>query len=304
MFCCFADKALLVVGSAKRTVSKQNMACSTSGFAFGDSDLAGDFAAAAEESEDESGELVSGGKRARKMPNILVTGTPGVGKTSFCTAMVEDCADKLQLTHLKVNEVILSGKLHTGRDEERGGCLIVDEDRLVDACEEQLKRGGCLVDSHLCDCWPLDWIDLVLVLRCDNTRLYDRLEERGYAQRKISENVEAEIMQVILDEAREVFGPASVLELRSDSIEDCDANLEHCQQWIMSWLAGAGQKEEKATTGDAQVDRFIADEDAEDEQAPFQWDPEIVKAFVGHEAGADDAVMQVEEDTKLDESEL
>ena len=47
-----------------------------------------------------------------------------------------------------------------------------------------------------CDFFPERWFDLVLVLTCDNTALYDRLMERGYAAKKVEENVQCEIMQV------------------------------------------------------------------------------------------------------------
>ena len=43
--------------------------------------------------------------------------------------------------------------------------------------------------------------DVVVCLRTDNTVLYDRLQARGYAQNKITENVTCEIMQVILPTA-------------------------------------------------------------------------------------------------------
>jgi DNA-binding MarR family transcriptional regulator len=49
------------------------------------------------------------------------------------------------------------------------------------------------------------WFDLVVVLTTDNTILYDRLEKRGYSERKISENIECEIMNVIVEEARESY---------------------------------------------------------------------------------------------------
>ncbi len=39
----------------------------------------------------------------------------------------------------------------------------------------------------------------------DNTVLYERLEKRGYEEKKISENVQCEIMQVIAEEARESY---------------------------------------------------------------------------------------------------
>ena len=49
------------------------------------------------------------------------------------------------------------------------------------------------------------WFDLVIVLTTDNTILYERLEKRGYDQKKISENVQCEIMAVIVEEARESY---------------------------------------------------------------------------------------------------
>ena len=53
--------------------------------------------------------------------------------------------------------------------------------------------------------FPERWFDLVLVLRCSNTLLYDRLQARQYSGRKLEENVQAEIFQTILDEARESY---------------------------------------------------------------------------------------------------
>ena len=49
------------------------------------------------------------------------------------------------------------------------------------------------------------WFDLVLVLRCNNTLLWDRLQARGYKGKKLEENLQAEIFQTILDEAKESY---------------------------------------------------------------------------------------------------
>ena len=43
---------------------------------------------------------------------------------------------------------------------------------------------------------------------------------RAYSEKKLSDNVEAEIMQVILDEAREAYREEIVIELPSNTIED------------------------------------------------------------------------------------
>lgn len=41
-----------------------------------------------------------------------------------------------------------------------------------------MQEGGKIVDYHGCDFFPERWFDLVLVLRCDNQQLYDRLAAR------------------------------------------------------------------------------------------------------------------------------
>ena len=53
--------------------------------------------------------------------------------------------------------------------------------------------------------FPERWFDLVLVVRCNNTLLWDRLQARGYTGRKLEENLQAEIFQTILDEAKESY---------------------------------------------------------------------------------------------------
>lgn len=66
-------------------------------------------------------------------------------------------------------------------------------------------QGGCVVDYHGCDFFPERWFDFVIVLRCNNTLLYDRLAARGYNDRKIRENVECEIFGSLLEEARDSY---------------------------------------------------------------------------------------------------
>ncbi len=76
-----------------------------------------------------------------------------------------------------------------------------------------MSSGGYVVDFHTCDFFPERWFDLVIVLRADNSVLYNRLNARGYKENKIIENIDAEIHQVVLDEAQESYnevrGPLS-----------------------------------------------------------------------------------------------
>jgi len=97
---------------------------------------------------------------SRPIPNILVTGTPGTGKSSTS----ELIAEKLNFKHLNVSEIVKTHKCHEGRDENFD-TLILDDDKLVDAMEPMVENGGCVVDFHTCDVFPERWFDLVLVLR-------------------------------------------------------------------------------------------------------------------------------------------
>lgn len=62
----------------------------------------------------------------RTSPNIIVTGTPGVGKTSHA----EMLAEKTGLKHLAINKFAEENDCYDGRDEERQS-WIVDEDKVV-----------------------------------------------------------------------------------------------------------------------------------------------------------------------------
>jgi len=124
------------------------------------------------------------------LANILITGTPGTGKTS----LAEAAAAALGLVHVDVGKAIREQELHSGWDEEFQ-CVLVDEDKVCDALEEQMSAGGNVVDYHSCGFFPErcatvrvastgaspalgSWFDLVLVLQADNSVLYERLHKR------------------------------------------------------------------------------------------------------------------------------
>lgn len=50
--------------------------------------------------------------------------------------------------------------------------------QLLDYLEPMMSEGGIVLEHHTVDFFPERWFDLVLVLRCDNTVLYDRLVNR------------------------------------------------------------------------------------------------------------------------------
>ena len=60
-------------------------------------------------------------------------------------------------------------------------------------------------------------------------------EHRKYSLKKITENNEAEIMEVIAQEARDSYEPEIVVELKSESVEDLESNVARIVEWIHAW---------------------------------------------------------------------
>ncbi|KAG8215892.1 P-loop containing nucleoside triphosphate hydrolase protein [Butyriboletus roseoflavus] len=169
----------------------------------------------------------------KRSPTIVITGTPGTGKSTHAQLLVETSPTPLR--HVNVGELVKSKGLHQGFDEEWQS-YTVDEDKVLDELEPLVAAGGLVLDWHTCDVFPERWADLVVVLRCQHTLLWDRLEKRGYPLKKIQENNEAEIMGVVSDEARESYQPGIVVELESNTMEDLEENVARVVAWIEQWL--------------------------------------------------------------------
>lgn len=71
---------------------------------------------------------------SRTLPNIIITGTPGTGKTTHCEVLAEKCPE---LKHLSVNQVVKERECHEGWNEEYQS-WIVDEDKVC--CSVIVKR--------------------------------------------------------------------------------------------------------------------------------------------------------------------
>ena len=56
--------------------------------------------------------------------------------------------------------------------------LLTQSDKLIDDLEPIVSEGGVILDWHTCEVFPERWPDLVVVLRCDHTKLWERLERR------------------------------------------------------------------------------------------------------------------------------
>ena len=121
---------------------------------------------------------------------FAVTGTPGVGKTSAC-ALVKS------LPVIHVNELVDQLDVVSGYDRRRK-TKEVDVTRLAKAVAKM--NGDMILEGHFSH---LLGVDVAIVLRCSPRVLERRLRKKGWDERKVRENVEAEAVDVVLIEALE-----------------------------------------------------------------------------------------------------
>lgn len=151
---------------------------------------------------------------------VVVTGTPGTGKTSATTRL------ETALTVVHLNELVTSEGLTEDVDEERE-TLVAD----LDAVRRRLAdEDDVVIESHLAHHVPAD---KVVVLRCDPAILERRLRERGEPDAKARENAESEALDVVLSEAVAEHGLDSVYE-----IDTTDADPDEVADEIERVIAG------------------------------------------------------------------
>jgi adenylate kinase len=192
--------------------------------------------------------------------NILVTGTPGTGKTSLCQML----QDELGLTHVDIGKVVKEEKFFSEYDATYGSNMMDedDEDRLLDYLEPIMMRGGVVCDFHSSNLFPRRWFGCVLVLRVDTDKIFDRLTARGYSEEKRAENLEAEIQGVCEDEARESYHESCVVVRPSNELTDLLGIVELVGKIRAEWTPA---KQEFLTFAEMEELESGDDEDGDDD---------------------------------------
>ncbi|KAL7718513.1 Adenylate kinase isoenzyme 6-like protein [Entamoeba marina] len=183
-------------------------------------------------------------KGDRPLPNILITGTPGTGKTLVCSQISE----KRNVNSVNVGDVVKQYGFYEEKDEEFD-TLVLDEDRLLDYLEEVQEKNGLLLEYHSSELFPERWFDLIVVLRTDNTILYDRLVQKGYKANKIENNIDCEIFQVCYDEALDSYQHSLVWMMQNDTPEQLDIIVNAVCAYIDQWPRSFGISSDVFTQG-------------------------------------------------------
>lgn len=185
---------------------------------------------------------------------ILVTGTPGVGKTAVSRLL----ASKLDAVHIDLAELVKREELISGVDKVRE-TLIADTDRVSKRIQEIMREseGDVIIDGHYAvDVVSAKNIHVVFVLRRDPDELKGFMEDRGFKERKLWENLAAEILDVCLWDAVSACGSDKVCEIDAtgkrveDVVEEMISVLEgrkKCMVGVVDWL---GKLEEEGRLND------------------------------------------------------
>lgn len=168
-------------------------------------------------------------KKHQKM--IALTGTPGTGKTSICHAvMLRTPASKQRPSFEEVSDLAL--RLRCGRMVRGAGrpCVSVDIGALTRKLREHMDgEVYTVLVGHLSHLLP---VDEIILLRCNPSELERRLRARGDSEGSISQNADAERIDLILLEAIESGKPIYEHDT-TDEVPDASA------KWVMRVLKGA-----------------------------------------------------------------
>lgn len=142
----------------------------------------------------------------KKSKLIIITGTPGTGKTTVANILCK----KLGYFRIDWHDLLKEDKnLSLGYDRNRK-CYDIDVKLLSKKIETILKdkanAGKVFVfDTHMSHLLPKKLMGLAIVMKCSNLKkLRERLEERKYGKKKIEENLECEIFDECLDSVFEL----------------------------------------------------------------------------------------------------
>ena len=140
---------------------------------------------------------------------IIVTGSVCSGKTTLAKKL----AKRRNYKYVDVNKVIKENKLSESYDAILDS-YIVDENKLVEVLKDLIKKSKkqLIIDSHMSHHLPKEYVELCIVTKCELKELKRRLQARKYSEAKIRNNLDAEIFDVCLVEAKEAGHQIKVID--------------------------------------------------------------------------------------------
>lgn len=174
---------------------------------------------------------------------IVVTGTPGVGKTTVSQKL----ATKLDAHCISINSLVNEEKLFISIDKVRK-TLVTDTEKVSKRMQEILlsSAGNIIIEGHYAvDVLSKNDVNKVFVLRRDPAELKGVMQKRGFEGKKLWENLAAEILDVCLVDALSAYDMDKVCEIEvsgktvEEVVEEIISVLEKkepCKSGIIDWL--------------------------------------------------------------------
>ena len=136
------------------------------------------------------------------MKVIIISGTPAAGKKTLAQWLGREF--NFKILNLKPLIKKLSEKFDILKQ-----CYVVDTRKLNRAVinlikeEKNKETAGVIIPSHLSHHLPKGQVDLCIVVKCsDLKKLEQRLKKRKYSRKKIMENLQCEIFDICLEQAK------------------------------------------------------------------------------------------------------
>lgn len=149
---------------------------------------------------------------------LLVTGTPGTGKTAVSKILSKHFKLKL------INEKQFALKNGIGKWDAEENELVVPVKKLETALSKEiLQKKNVLIEGHLL-CETKLKIDFAVLLRTHQKVLETRLEQRGYNLVKVQDNVFAEAIDYCKKHLKKRYPPKKIIEVQADSDIKTTAN--------------------------------------------------------------------------------
>jgi adenylate kinase len=174
---------------------------------------------------------------------IIVTGTPGVGKSTVSTNL----SIKLAARHLDISEIAEEFNVIDRFDTERNSA-IVNLEGLSNVLIEKIKSSSAdvIIDGHLAPhIIPDHLVTVAIILRRNPQQVEEELKNRGYSDKKVKENVRCEILDVCLFECVNKYGREKChemditnekLDFIIDQLEKVIKDLSPKRVGIIDWL--------------------------------------------------------------------
>jgi adenylate kinase len=165
---------------------------------------------------------------------IVVTGTPGAGKTTVSKSL----ARQLHADYRSLTKLVIEKRLHAAVDHQRR-TRVVDLDKTRAWLRESLRDSETvtIIDTHVPDVVPREYVRKVIVLRCHPNVLQGRLRRKGWEALKVRENVLAEILDSCYMAAVKYHGAEKTVQLDT-SRTSVSKTVNQCKSVLKKHLPG------------------------------------------------------------------